>query len=133
MKTVIEKIKTMLRHNQFLALAVVVVLALGAWLVGCESTVQSPFDPDKQVTRAQLQNDWEGYAKDMELAIADLDKQDLFKQKLFEVGVLFAQGGTVNPLGAGITLLGILGIGAAGDNLKKDSIIKTLKNTTKVS
>ena len=132
MKTVIEKVRTMLRHNQFLALAVVVVLALGVWLVGCESTVQSPFNPDKQVTRVQLQNDWEGYAKDMELAIADLDKQDLFKQKLFEVGVLFAQGGTVNPLGAGITLLGILGIGAAGDNLKKDSIIKTLKNTTKV-
>jgi len=129
MKTVIEKVRTMLRHNQFLAMAVVVVLVLGAWLIGCESTVQSPFNPDKQVTRAQLQNDWEGYAKDMELAITDLDKQDLFKQKLFELGVVFAQGGTVNPLGAGITLLGILGLGAAGDNLKKDSIIKTLQNS----
>jgi len=129
MKTVIEKVRTMLRHNQFLAMAVIVVLVLGAWLIGCESTVQSPFNPDKQVTRVQLQNDWEGYAKDMELAIMDLDKQDLFKQKLFEIGVVFAQGGTVNPLGAGITLLGILGIGAAGDNLKKDAVIKTLQNS----
>lgn len=128
MKTVIEKVKTILRHNQFLALAVVVVLVLGAWLVGCESTVQSPFNPDKQVTRVQLQNDWEGYAKDMELAITDLDKQDLFKQKLFEIGLVVAQGGTVDPLGAGVTLLGILGIGAVADNRKKDSIIKTLQN-----
>ena len=65
---------------------------------------------------------------DLELAYADLDKQDLFKQKIFELGVVAAQGGTINPVGAGITLLGILGMGAVGDNLKKDSIIKTMKN-----
>ena len=129
MKTLIEKVKVALRHNQFLALAIVVVLALGIWLIGCESTVQSPFNPGKQVTRAQLQNEWEKYTKDMELAIMDLDKQDLFKQKLFEIGVVLAQGGTVDPLGAGITLLGILGIGAVVDNRKKDSVIKTLQNS----
>jgi len=128
MKTVIEKVRAMLRHNQFLALAVVVVLVLGVWLVGCESTVQSPFNPDKQVTRAQLQKDWESYAKDMELAITELDKQDLFKQKLFEIGLAAAQGGTIDPIGAGVTLLGILGIGAVADNRKKDAVIKTLQN-----
>lgn len=117
-----------LRHNQFLMLSIIIMIILGAWLIGCESTTQSPFNPDKKVTRAQLQNEWDKYAKDVELAVADLDKQDLFKQKLTQIGIAFAQGGTIDPLGAGITLLSILGLGAVADNRKKDSIIKTLQN-----
>jgi len=123
-----EKIKTALRHNQFLALSLVLVLALGLWLVGCDSKTTSPFNPAKEVSRQQLDNDVEKYVKDLELAYADLDRQDLFKQKLFEIGLAAAQGGTVDPIGAGVTLLGILGIGAIADNRKKDSIIKTLQN-----
>jgi len=128
MNNVIEKIKTTFRHNQFLALGLVVALALGVWLVGCDSKTASPFNPDKQVTRQQLNNDVDKYVKDLELAYSDLDKQDLFKEKIFEIGMAAAQGGTINPVGAGVTLLGILGIGAVADNRKKDSIIKTLKN-----
>jgi len=128
MNNVIEKIKTTFRHNQFLALGLLVALALGVWLVGCDSKTASPFNPDKQVTRQQLNNDVDKYVKDLELAYSDLDKQDLFKEKIFEIGMAAAQGGTINPVGAGVTLLGILGIGAVADNRKKDSIIKTLKN-----
>jgi len=128
MRKLLEKIKVALRHNQFLAITLVIVLLLGVWLIGCESQVVSPFNPERDVTRQQLQNEVEKYMADIELAFADLDKQDIFKQKLFEIGVVMAQGGTVNPIGAGITLLGVLGLGAVADNRKKDSIIKTLKN-----
>jgi len=128
MKNLLEKIKVAFRHNQFLTFAVVIVVVLGAWLIGCESQVASPFNPSRDVTRSQLNNEVEKYMVDLELAYADLDKQDLFKQKIFELGVVAAQGGTINPVGAGITLLGVLGIGAVADNRKKDSIIKTMKN-----
>ena len=128
MKNLLEKIKVAFRHNQFLTFAVVIVVVLGAWLMGCESQVTSPFNPSHDVTRSQLNNEVEKYMADLELAYADLDKQDLFKQKIFELGVVAAQGGTINPVGAGITLLGVLGIGAVADNRKKDSIIKTMKN-----
>lgn len=126
-----EKIKRLLRHNQFLATALIIILVLGIWLVGCDSTVKSPFNPERDVTRQQLQNEVDKYMADIELAFDDLDRQDIFKQKLFEIGVVMAQGGTINPMGAGITLLGILGLGAVADNRKKDSIIKTLKNGAK--
>jgi len=128
MKNTLEKIKIALRHNQFLAFAAMIVIVLGVWLIGCESQVTSPFNPDRDVTRAQLQNEVDKYMADIELAFADLNRQDLFKQKLFEVGVIVVQGGTVNPIGVGITLLGILGIGAVADNRKKDSVIKTMQN-----
>ena len=127
MKTLIEKIKEAFRHNQALAVAVVACLALGVYLVGCESQVTSPINPPKKVNRVQLNAEIERLVVDIDLATEDLNKQDLFKQKLFEIGLAAAQGGTVNPVGAGVTLLGILGIGAVADNRKKDSIIKTLQ------
>jgi hypothetical protein len=123
----IEKIKKALRHNQGLALAAVICLAMGVYLVGCESSVTSPVNPPKRVTRVQLEAEVERLMVDVELAVEDLNKQDLFKQKLFEIGLAAAQGGTINPVGAGVTLLGILGIGAVADNRKKDSIIKTMQ------
>lgn len=124
----LDKIKKMLRHNQSLALAVVVCIGLGIYLVGCDSSVTSPINPPKKVNRVQLDAEVERLIVDIDLAIDDLNKQALFKQKLFEIGLAAAQGGTVNPIGAGVTLLGILGIGAVADNRKKDSIIKTLQN-----
>ena len=126
----IEKIKEALRHNQGLALAVVICLAMGVYLVGCESSVKSPVRPEVQVTRPELMAEFNLTVQKYDAALAELNKQDLFKQKLFEIGLVAAQGGTVNPVGAGITLLGILGIGAVADNRKKDSIIKTLQKKT---
>jgi len=123
-----ERIKEALRHNQFLALALVIVLALGVWIVGCESSTQSPVDSTKQLTRPQLTATYDKLMADFQIAYDDLNKQDIFKQKLFEIGLVAAQGGTVNPVGAGVTLLSILGIGAVVDNRKKDSVIKTLQN-----
>lgn len=123
----LEKIKVVLRHNQGLAVAVMVVIVLGVWIIGCESTVSSPINNTKTVNRVQLDADVERLMVDIQLAYEDLAKQDLFKEKLFEIGVMAAQGGTINPVGAGVTLLSILGLGAAVDNRKKDSIIKTLQ------
>jgi len=132
MNNVIAKIKEILRHNQFLAVGIVIVIALGIYLVGCDSSVTSPLS-GKKVTRPLLSAEVELKVAEIEAAYADLDKQDLFKQKVFELGLAAAQGGTIDPVGAGVTLLGILGIGAVADNRKKDSIIKTLQKTQKVA
>ena len=131
MNKLIEKVKKVLAHNQFMTIAVVVVIALSVWLVGCESTTQSPLQPEKKVTRPVLIAEIEMFKVKVDQAVADLDRQDLFKQELFNLGLAVAQGGTINPIGAGVTLLSILGIGAVADNRKKDSIIKTLKNGNK--
>ena len=128
MKSLLEKARKVLSHNQFLAVAIVVVICLGIYLVGCESTTISPLS-GKSVTRSELKIENDTYVAKMGLAVEDLDKKDLFKQKFFEIGLALAQGNTINPVGAGVTLLSILGLGAVADNRKKDSIIKTLQNS----
>lgn len=52
-----------------------------------------------------------------------LQQQDDVKAAILEMGLVLAEGGTVNPLGAGLTILGILGIGAVRDNAKKDGLL----------
>jgi len=130
MSNFIEKMKELYRHNQFFAVACIVVIAASVWLIGCESKTQSILYPDTTVSRDQLNLEIKVFKEKVKAATADLDKQDMFKQELFNIGLAVAQGGTVNPIGAGVTLLGILGIGAVADNRKKDSLIKTLQNNT---
>lgn len=128
----VDKIKKMFRHNQFLAVALVICLSLGVYLVGCDSTVRSPVNQEIKVNRVELDAEREHTLAKFKFAYEDLAKQDIFKQKLFEIGLVAAQGGTINPVGVGISLLGILGIGAIADNKKKDSIIKTLQKKESV-
>ena len=120
----LEKIKVVLKHNQFLALALVVILVMGVWLVGCTSTTPSVLNPDEKVTRPELNAEISMFKVKVEAAVKDLNQQDLFKQELFNIGLAVAQGGTISPIGAGVTLLGILGIGAVGDNAVKNKEIK---------
>jgi hypothetical protein len=117
-----------LRHNQAMTVAVVVVICTAIWIVGCQSTTKSPLNPDTKVTRAELEQEVEMFKVKVAEATADLDKQDAFKQELAQLGVALAQGGTIDPVGAVTTLVGILGLGIIVDNRKKDSIIKTLQN-----
>jgi hypothetical protein len=126
-----NKLKQIIRHNQFFTTALVIVICMSIWMIGCESTTQSPLRPETKVTRAELQDEIAAFQTKVEQAVTDLDRQDAFKAKLAEIGIAVAQGGTINPVGAGISLLGILGLGAVADNRKKDSIIKTLKNGQK--
>ena len=128
MKKFIDNVKEIVSHNIFLAVAAVVVICTSVWLIGCQSQTASPFNPTQQVTRDELAIQVDTYNKQVELAVKDLDKQDAFKQYLVNEVLTVAQGGTLNPSGVIFGALGILGLGATADNLRKNTVIKTLKN-----
>ena len=127
----IEKIKKALKHNSFLTTAVIIVLVAGVWLVGCQSTTQSPLNSTERVTRSELNAEVKIFKIKVDNAIKDLDQQDLFKQELANIGLAVAQGGSVSPIGAGVSLLSILGIGFMGDNVVKNKEIKRKSDENK--
>lgn len=127
----VEKLKELYRHNKPFAIAIIIAIGLGIWFFGCESMTTSPFNPGQKVTREQLIIQIETYKRNVELAFTDLDKQDLFKQKLAEIGLAIAEGGTVNPAGVVMSLLGVLGIGAVASNRQKDSLLRDRDNKLK--
>lgn len=122
-----ENFKKMVRHNQGLATMIVVVGCLAFCTYGCESQVSSIVNPTVKVTRAEAAIELETLLAKAELQSAAFDKEDEIKTAIFNIGLVIAEGGTINPVGAVVTLAGLLGIGAVVDNRKKDGLIKGLK------
>lgn len=137
-----EKIKKVLDHNQGLTISVVLAIGLCVWFFGCDSQVTSLVRPGEKVTRVELQAELDSEKarlstelKTLKVKAAakeqELDKQDAIKAQIAEIGLAVVEGGSINPVGVGVSLLGVLGIGAVVDNRRKDTHIKTLKNNKK--
>lgn len=110
--------KNVLNHERYKIVGGVLCLVLVFWFYGCESQVKSLIDPYKKVNRAQLQLELENLIASASVRVMDLDRQDAFKSALFKQAVLLAQGGTLNPVGLGLSLAAILGIGATVDDVR---------------
>lgn len=119
-----EKTWRAIRHNQGLALAIVICIGLGIWTYGCESKVASLNDSSRLVTRAELEVEIETVMSTAEIRLSNLDRQDAIKKKLIEFAISSAESGSVNKGGL-VNLIGwILGAGLLVDNRRKDGVIK---------
>ena len=97
------------------------LLCFGALIFahGCESKVTSITTPSTRVNRSELQVEVETFLAIADLRFEDLNKQDQFRDEIFKHATLWAQGGTVNPIGLALSLASIIGIGATVDNVTK--------------
>ena len=118
---------TTIRHNAFLFNAIIIATVTLLWIYGCESQTKSLKYPGVRVNRAELMLELENVISESRIRISDLDKQDEFKEAMFNIALVAAEGNTINPLSVALTLGSILGFGAVIDNRRKDTVIKTLK------
>lgn len=134
MKEIWEKIGTAIRHNTGLTVGIILCFMVLLYAYGCESQVSSIRNPVIKINRAELKLEVESEVAKIEQALSELqamaevkgrqlDKQDEMKAALFQISLVVAEGGTVNPIGIATTLIAILGIGAVADNRKKDGLI----------
>ena len=154
------------RHNQGLAVALVICAVLITWSFGCASTVPSIVDPEVKVTRAELETEIKIEAarliRDADLQVTklqteiasvtsqveldqdtlialseqrkrQLDQMDELKAAALEIGLVLAEGGTINPVGAICTIAGILGVGAIADNRRKDGLIVDIQASARAN
>jgi len=150
-------------YNRYLTTGILAsVLLLGFAFTGCESTVASMTTPGQQVSRLELageaavaQGDFEGreaalvaeaaklaadvkaYNAQVELAVAELDRQDALKVQALEfVGVVLnaATGGAIDSelLAYALGLSGgLLCIGAYADKHRTDAVLEAEKSAKK--
>lgn len=124
----LKKLTDFLNHERYQVIAVFAVLFVILWVYGCNSQTTSPTDPSKKVTRVQLSAEIDYYLTRAEIAYKDLDRQDEIKRKLMDAAAIAAAGGRINVVGLILANLGILGAGAAVDNVRKRKVIKTELN-----
>lgn len=122
--------KKFLDHNAAFIMACVWCTVALFWFYGCEPKVASLTTVGHKVTRLELTAEIESLNAQVTAREAELEQQELLRQKISEGLALLAQGGTVNTTGVINLALGILGLGAVATYRKKDSVIKTLKNNS---
>jgi len=123
-------------QNRYMAVAVILAVGLAVWLLGCQPMTASVRHPGEQVTAVELEreaalieSDIQAQLKALEMARADIERQVALRAQAVEIlGGLAtaATTGTFTPatgINAGLTLLGLIGLGAVADNRRKDKVI----------
>lgn len=119
-----EKIKTICNHERYQVIAGFCIVVFLIWMIGCNSKVQSLNDPTKKVTRAELRSELDFLIAQANIRFSQLDQQDELKKAIAENALIWAQTGTINPIGLVMGLLAIAGVGASIDNVRKRKVIK---------
>lgn len=122
-----KKIWTYIRHNPGICIGFVLIPMTLFYAYSCQSVVVSTIPGRGKISRPELIAEVDLFLAAAEVKFANLDRQDLVKQTIFNSVLDLAQGKTVNPLGVALTLFGLLGAGAGVDNLRKRTHINTLK------
>lgn len=117
-------IKAFLNHERYQVVAIFTICVLLLWLYSCDSKVRSLEHPGTRITRGELEAEVDLYLARVESRIRSLNRQDEIKQLIINNAVLFAEGGAVNPYGVMASIIGILGIGATVDNVRKRITIR---------
>lgn len=115
-----------LNGKTFTVVGITLGLVIVLYFYGCESRTCSILDPQRQVTRAELQAEVAMYEARLLDRSRDLDRKDSVKKFLSEQLSVVASGGGVNPIGALNSLATILAVGYAVDANRKVKKAKTI-------
>ena len=119
-----EKIFGFIKEHPLKCFACLIILVLLIFAFGCEPQVVSVIDPPRKVNKFELEAEVNVVITQFENKFEDIAKQELFRQAVFDAALQMFQTGTVNPLGVFLTLGGILGFGAVGDDVRLRRRIK---------
>lgn len=118
METYITKILASLKDKWPLVIACCVCVVLVIFAYGCEPETASLIHPLTKVTRAELNIEIETLLSTSQIRFADLDRQEQIRDVIFQQALVIAEGGAINPFGIITTLLAVLGVGAAADDVR---------------
>lgn len=122
-----------LKENWPITIAMIAVNILIVFALSCPPRVISLLDPQKKVTRAELQLELDTLIGLAEIKMADLDQQEHIRKIILENALMMITTGTFNPLGLATALFAFYGIGTAANQTKnyaKKKIIEKANNAS---
>jgi len=109
-------------------IALLILTALLFWSYSCQPQVRSLIHPDVKVTRPELQIELDSIIATAEFRMAQLDRQEAFRDVIFKNALLMAETGTLNPIGIITLLTGLYGV-TRGVKDVKDRVKKKSNST----
>jgi len=115
----INILKKLFNDNHSGLIASLITAAILFWCYGCQSKCKSLLDPGQKITRGELKIEVDTLLATAKLRLEDLDQQDELKLLLFQQAALFAETGSVNPLGILSTGISIFAVGFGLDQRRR--------------
>lgn len=97
-------------------IALTILLFIGH---SCAPETLSLVHPGEKVTRPELQIELTAIMSTAEIRMADLDRQEAFRDLIFKNALVIVETGTLNPLGIITLLTGLYGITRGAQDIKK--------------
>lgn len=107
-----------LKINWPKTIALSILTLLLFWGYACKPRVASLVNPGQQITRPELQIELDAIIATAEYRLADLDRQEAFRDLIFKNALLVAETGTMNPAGIITLLAGLYGITRGTKDIK---------------
>lgn len=122
-----EKLKTFFNHQRYQIISVLVFAVVIVIFYGCEAKVSSFNSPTRRIDRDELDTEVELFLARAQNKYSNLNRQEQFRQLLFENALSYAQGVPINPIGIFTSLAALFGVGATVDNVRRRKTEKKLK------
>jgi len=124
----LEKLKLFFNHQRYQSLAVLIICLAAIGIYGCNPKVSSLTSSKVKVDREGLDNEVETFLSHAEQQYKKLDEQDKFRELVLKSVIAYSNGTPINPIGFLTTVLGIFGIGATVDNVRRRKTESKLKS-----
>jgi hypothetical protein len=98
--------------------SLLVLTALLFWGYGCPAKTVSLLDPQQRVTRPELQIELDTLIASAEYRMAELEKQDRFRDLIFDNALVMVESGSLNPAGILTLLAGLYGVAHGVKDIK---------------
>ncbi len=98
--------------------ALIVLTALLFFAHSCQPTVKSLIHPGGMVTRPELQIELDTITATAEFRLAELKRQQAFRDVIFKNALLMLETGSMNPAGIITLLAGLYGIARGTTDIK---------------
>jgi hypothetical protein len=100
------------------SIALIVLTALLFLGHSCQPETKSLIHPGERITRPELQIELDTIIATAQARMADLDKQEAFRDLIFKNVLIIGQTGTLNPVGILTLLTGLYGITRGAQDVK---------------
>ena len=122
-----KKVWKWIEHNRFVVMSPIIMLAIWILAVGCIPETPSPTDPTRLVNVVELEQEYKLFLIKYEFAVRDLELQQEQQNKIMEMITKLASGNVADWPGLVHLLVGGGGLAAVLDNIRKRTVIATLK------
>ncbi|MBA7606365.1 hypothetical protein ES703_13513 [subsurface metagenome] len=127
---VLTKIWKWIDHNRYIVTSPIIMLVIWIIAVGCLPETASPTMPGKLVNVNELRLEYETFMLKFEYAVKDIEGQTERQDNFIAMIIKLASGNVADLPGLLQLLLGGGFFGAVTDNIRKRTVIATLKRKT---